>query len=179
MPVYLDAQATTRMDERVLTKMLPYFKEEYGNPHSRTHQFGWDSEEAVENARIQLAKLIKADPKEIIFTSGATESNNITIKGVSRFYKAKKNHIITTETEHKCVLESCRAMQEEGFHVTYLSVLKNGLVDLDLLKNSIRPETVLVSIMAVNNEIGTVQDLKAIGDICREKKVFFHVLIIN
>ncbi len=173
-PVYLDLQATTPCDPRVLNTMLPYFSERFGNPHSRTHQYGWDSEEAVEHAREQVASLIRADPKEIIFTSGATESNNLSIKGVARFYKAKKNHIITSQTEHKCVLDSCRVLQEEGFQVTYLPVNKNGLVDLAELEKAIRPTTALVSIMAVNNEIGVIQPIQEIGEICRKHKVFFH-----
>lgn len=173
-PIYLDMQATTPTDPRVLDFMLPFMTQQYGNPHSRTHQYGWESEKAADAARDHVADLIGANSKEIIFTSGATESNNITLKGVSRFYKAKKNHIITTQTEHKCVLDSARAMQEEGFDVTYLPVQKSGLISLDDLKAAIRPETVLVSIMAVNNEIGVVQPITDIGRICKEKKVFFH-----
>jgi len=173
-PLYLDAQATTPMDPRVLDAMLPYMTNLYGNPHSRTHAYGWETEKAVELARQQVAKLINADPKEIIFTSGATECNNIVVKGVSRFYKMKKNHIITTQTEHKCVLDSCRQMEGEGFEVTYLPVLPSGLIDLDQLKEAIRPSTVLVSVMAVNNEIGVIQPIKEIGALCRQKKVFFH-----
>ncbi|KAI9190851.1 uncharacterized protein BJ171DRAFT_489157 [Polychytrium aggregatum] len=173
-PIYLDMQATSPMDPRVLDAMLPYMTLQFGNPHSRTHQYGWESEDAVETARKHVATLINADPKEIIFTSGATESNNISIKGVARFYKSKKNHIITTQTEHKCVLDSCRVLQEEGFEVTYLPVQTNGLIDLNALKEAIRPETALVSIMSVNNEIGVIQPIAEIGKICREKKVFFH-----
>ncbi|KAI8896878.1 mitochondrial cysteine desulfurase [Globomyces pollinis-pini] len=174
MPIYLDALATTPLDPRVLNIMMPYLQHGFGNPHSRTHKFGWDSEKAVEDARLKLASLIHADPKELVFTSGATESNNIAIKGVARFYKARKNHIITTQTEHKCVLESCRSLQNDGFNVTYLPVLPNGLIDLKALEDAIRPETVLVSIMAVNNEIGVIQPLAEIGAICRKNKVFFH-----
>ncbi|KAJ2617027.1 cysteine desulfurase [Coemansia sp. RSA 1365] len=174
MPIYLDAQATTPLDPRVLDAMMPYMTENYGNPHSRTHKYGWETEKAVDIAREQIANLIGAHPKEIIFTSGATESNNTSIKGVARFYKGKKNHIITTQTEHKCILDSCRVLQEEGFEVTYLPVNKGGIIDLNELKAAIRPTTVLVSIMAVNNEIGVVQDLKEIGKICRERRVFFH-----
>ncbi|XP_046649964.1 cysteine desulfurase, mitochondrial-like [Daphnia pulicaria] len=173
-PLYLDAQATTPVDPRVLDAMLPYMTNYYGNPHSRTHSYGWESEKAVEVAREQVAKLINADPKEIIFTSGATESNNIAIKGVARFYKMKKNHIITTQTEHKCVLDSCRVLEGEGFEVTYLPVLPSGLIDLNSLQNAIRPTTVLVSIMSVNNEIGVKQPLAEIGAMCRKAKVFFH-----
>ncbi|KAJ1652862.1 cysteine desulfurase [Dispira simplex] len=173
-PIYLDMQATTPMDPRVLDTMLPYLTEMYGNPHSRTHKYGWETEKAVDTAREQVASLIGADPKEIIFTSGATESNNISIKGVARFYKNKKNHIITTQTEHKCVLDSCRVLQEEGFEVTYLPVQSNGLIDMAELEAAIRPTTALVSVMTVNNEIGVVQPIEAIGTLCRSKKVFFH-----
>lgn len=154
--------------------MLPYMTGEYGNPHSRTHEYGWEAESAVEVARKQIADLIGANPKEIVFTSGATESNNIAIKGVARFYKERKKHIITTVTEHKCVLDSCRHLEAEGFDITYLPVAANGLIDLDLLRESIRPDTGLVSVMAVNNEIGVYQPLKEIGEICRENKIFFH-----
>uniref|UniRef100_A0A0N8D0G9 cysteine desulfurase n=1 Tax=Daphnia magna TaxID=35525 RepID=A0A0N8D0G9_9CRUS len=173
-PLYLDAQATTPVDPRVLDAMLPYMTNYYGNPHSRTHSYGWESEKAVEQAREQVARLINADPKEIIFTSGATESNNIAIKGVARFYKIKKNHIITTQTEHKCVLDSCRVLEGEGFEVTYLPVLPSGLIDINSLQEAIRPTTVLVSVMGVNNEIGVQQPLAEIGAICRKAKVFFH-----
>lgn len=164
-PVYLDFQATTPMDPRVLDAMLPYMTELYGNPHSRTHEYGWETESAVEEARGNIAKLIGATSKEIIFTSGATESNNMSIKGVARFYGEHKKHIITTQTEHKCVLDSCRALENEGFEVTYLPVQTNGIVDLDLLKASLREDTVLVSIMGVNNEIGVIQPLKEIGKV--------------
>ncbi len=173
-PVYLDYQATTPMDPRVLDAMMPYFTEKFGNPHSRNHLFGWEAEDAVETAREQIASLINADAKEIVFTSGATESNNLAIKGVAQFYKDKKNHIITCVTEHKCVLDSCRHLEQEGFTVTYLPVKQNGLIDLNELKSAIIDKTVLVSIMAVNNEIGVIQDLAAIGKICRERGVFFH-----
>ncbi|XP_063153353.1 cysteine desulfurase isoform X2 [Candoia aspera] len=161
-PLYMDVQATTPLDPRVLDSMLPYLVHYYGNPHSRTHAYGWESETAMEKARQQVASLIGADPREIIFTSGATESNNIAIKGVGRFYKSRKKHIITTQTEHKCVLDSCRALEAEGFRVTYLPVKKNGIIDLKELKNAIQPDTGLVSIMTVNNEIGVKQP---IGDI--------------
>ncbi|KAL5606135.1 hypothetical protein BROUX41_006097 [Berkeleyomyces rouxiae] len=176
-PIYLDMQATTPVDPRVLDAMLPYYISVYGNPHSRTHAYGWESEEAVEKARSEVAALIGADPKEIIFTSGATESNNMSIKGVARFFNRsgkKKNHIITTQTEHKCVLDSCRHLQDEGFEITYLPVKKGGLVDLDELRAAFRPETCLVSVMAVNNEIGVIQPLAEIGKMCRERKIFFH-----
>ena len=174
VPIYLDYQATTPTDPRVVEAMLPYFTEKFGNPHSRNHQFGWDAEEGVEQARHHVAALIGANEKEIIFTSGATESNNLALKGVARFYKDKKRHIITCVTEHKCVLDSARHLELEGFRVTYLPVQKNGLIELDLLRSAIADDTVLVSIMAVNNEIGVIQPLAEIGRICREKKVFFH-----
>ncbi|XP_060076404.1 cysteine desulfurase-like [Ylistrum balloti] len=173
-PLYLDSQATTPLDPRVLDAMLPYFVSYYGNPHSRTHAYGWESEAAVEKARQQIATLIGADPREVVFTSGATESNNIAVKGVGRFYKSKKKHIITTQTEHKCVLDSCRVLEAEGFDVTYLPVLTNGLIDIQKLKDSIRPDTSLVSVMMVNNEIGVTQPVKEIGEICRANKIFFH-----
>ncbi|KAI9889444.1 MAG: cysteine desulfurase [Vezdaea aestivalis] len=175
-PIYLDAQATTPTDPRVLDAMLPYYTGLYGNPHSRTHAYGWETEKAVEQAREQVANLIGADAKEIVFTSGATESNNMSIKGVARFFgrSGKKKHIITCQTEHKCVLDSCRHMQDEGFDVTYLPVQKNGLVDLKELEAAIRPDTMLVSIMTVNNEIGVVQPMKEIGQMCRSRKIFFH-----
>ncbi|EEP75384.1 cysteine desulfurase [Uncinocarpus reesii 1704] len=175
-PIYLDMQATTPTDPRVLDAMLPFLTGLYGNPHSRTHAYGWETEKATEQAREYIASLIGADPKEIIFTSGATESNNMSIKGVARFFgrSGKKKHIITTQTEHKCVLDSCRHLQDEGFEVTYLPVQNNGLVRLEDLEAAIRPETALVSIMTVNNEIGVIQPMKEIGALCRSKKVFFH-----
>lgn len=173
--MYLDSQATTPLDPRVLDAMLPYNLELFGNPHSRTHSLGWESEAAVEKARSQVAALIGADPKEIIFTSGATESNNIAIKGVGNFYRESgKNHVITAQTEHKCVLDSCRFLQQKGFKVTYLPVKESGAIDLEDLERSITPETSLVSIMTVNNEIGVKQPVTEIGRICRHKKVFFH-----
>jgi len=175
-PIYMDMQATTPTDPRVLDAMLPFFTGLYGNPHSRTHAYGWETDNGVEQARTHIANLIGADPKEIIFTSGATESNNMSIKGVARFFKrsGKKNHIITCQTEHKCVLDSCRHLQDEGFEVTYLPVQNNGLISMEELEKAIRPETCLVSIMAVNNEIGVEQPLAEIGKLCRSKKVFFH-----
>lgn len=174
IPVYLDYQATTPCDRRVVDAMLPYFTETFGNPHSRNHQYGWDAEAAVERAREQVASIIGADEKEIIFTSGATESNNLAIKGVARFLRGKKNHVITPVTEHKCVLDSCRHLELEGFSVTYLPVQRNGLVDLAELEAAITDQTALVSIMAVNNEIGVIQPLAEIGALCRAKKVYFH-----
>nr|AGU68212.1 cysteine desulfurase [Strigomonas galati] len=173
-PIYLDSQATSCIDPRVLDAMLPFMTEQYGNPHSRTHSYGWATEEAVEKARSQVASLIGANPKEIFFTSGATESNNIAVKGVANFNKAKKNHVITLQTEHKCVLDSCRYLEMDGFEVTYLPVQKNGLVDLKVLEEAIRPTTCLVSAMYAHNEIGVVQPIRDIGALCRKKKVFFH-----
>lgn len=172
--IYLDYQATTPVDPRVLDAMLPYFSEKFGNPHSRNHAHGWEAEDAVERARAQVAAIIGANPKEIIFTSGATESNNLAIKGVARFYKDRKNHIVTCVTEHKCVLESCRHLGQEGCDITYLPVRENGLIDLEELKAAITEKTVLVSIMGVNNEIGVIQPVKEIGGICRSRGVFFH-----
>ncbi|KRZ16688.1 Cysteine desulfurase, mitochondrial [Trichinella zimbabwensis] len=173
-PLYLDAQATTPTDPRVLDAMIPYSLNFYGNPHSRTHKYGWESETAVETARERIASLIGADSREIVFTSGATEANNLAIKGVARYNKLTKNHIITTQTEHKCVLDSCRMMEMEGFKVTYLPVQKNGLVSLKKLEKAINDETVLVSVMTVNNEIGVIQPIEEIGKICRQKGVYFH-----
>lgn len=172
---YLDVQATTPLDPRVLDAMLPFLTEQYGNPHSRTHVYGWTSEQAVEAARKEVADLIGASPREIVFTSGATESNNIAVKGIPRFYRRRKGmHVITTQIEHKCVLDSCRWLEQEGFEVTYLPVDQNGLISMEQLEEAIRPETSLVSIMGVNNEIGTVQPLAEIGKLCRSKKIFFH-----
>jgi len=176
---YLDSSATTPLDPRVLDRMMPYMIGIYGNPHSRTHSYGWESETVVEEARAQVAALVGASPKEIIFTSGATESNNLSIKGASHFYgmKGKKNkrHVITTRTEHKCVLDSCRSLEQEGFDVTYLPVREaTGLVDVAELEAAMRDDTLLVSVMAVNNEIGTRQPVEEIGALCRQKKVLFH-----
>lgn len=174
-PIYLDTQATSIMDPRVIDSMLPYMVDCFGNPHSRTHQYGWESEKAVEEARGQVARLIGADPKEIVFTSGATESNNISVKGVAKFYSNnKRRHIITTQIEHKCVLDSCRSLENDGFSVTYLPVQKSGRIDLELLASAMRPDTILVSAMTVNNEIGIIQPVEEIGKLCRERKVFFH-----
>jgi len=173
-PLYLDVQATSPLDPRVLDRMMPYWVNFYGNPHSRTHQYGWETEKAMEDARVQVATLIGADPREIIFTSGATESNNISVKGVARFYKSRKKHVITSQIEHKCVLDSCRALEMEGFKVTYLPVDVKGMIDLEELDAHMTEDTSLVSIMAVNNEIGVLQRIKDIGHLCRAKKVFFH-----
>lgn len=175
LPIYLDNQATTQLDPRALEMMMPYLTDEYGNPHSRNHPYGWNAEDIIEKyARPNVAKLINAHPKEIIFTSGATESNNMAIKGVANFYKDKKNHIITTVTEHKCVLDTCRHLEQKGFEVTYLPVDKNGLISLTDLKNAIKDNTLLVSIMIVNNEIGVIQPIEEIGKICRANNIFFH-----
>ena len=174
-PVYLDYAATTPVDKRVAEKMIPYLTETFGNPASNSHAFGWTAEEAVEKARADIAALINADPKEIVFTSGATESDNLAIKGAANFYKTKGKHLITVKTEHKAVLDTMRELERQGFEVTYLDVQENGLVDLDVLKAAIREDTILVSVMWVNNEIGVVQDIPAIGEICRERKSIFHV----
>ncbi|WP_416189043.1 IscS subfamily cysteine desulfurase [Neisseria sp. CCUG17229] len=174
-PVYLDYAATTPVDKRVAEKMIPYLTELFGNPASNSHSFGWTAEEAVEEARANIAALIHADPKEIVFTSGATESNNLAIKGAAHFYKSKGKHLITVKTEHKAVLDTMRELERQGFEVTYLDVQENGLVDLEVLKATIREDTILVSVMWVNNEIGVVQDIPAIGEICRERKIIFHV----
>ncbi|RRD90722.1 IscS subfamily cysteine desulfurase [Conchiformibius steedae] len=174
-PIYLDYAATTPVDPRVAEKMIPYLTELFGNPASNSHSFGWTAEEAVENARAEIAKLINADAKEIVFTSGATESNNLAIKGAAQFYKTKGKHLITVKTEHKAVLDTMRELERQGFEVTYLGVKENGLLDLDELKAAIRPDTILVSVMWVNNEIGVIQDIPAIGEICRERKIIFHV----
>jgi cysteine desulfurase len=173
--IYMDYQATTPVDKRVLEEMLPFFGDKFGNPHSRSHSYGWEAEEAVEKAREQVASLIKANESEIVFTSGATESNNLALKGVAYFHKNQgKNHIITVVTEHKCILNSCKHLAMEGFDVTYLPVQSNGLIDLGRLEEAINDKTILVSVMAVNNEIGVIQPLKEIGKICRVRGVFFH-----
>ncbi|HHK5568946.1 IscS subfamily cysteine desulfurase [Neisseria lactamica] len=174
-PVYLDYAATTPVDKRVAEKMIPYLTETFGNPASNSHAFGWEAEEAIEKARADIAALINADPKEIIFTSGATESDNLAIKGAANFYKTKGKHLITVKTEHKAVLDTMRELERQGFEVTYLGVQENGLIDLEELKASIRDDTILISVMWVNNEIGVVQDIPAIGEICRERKIVFHV----
>jgi cysteine desulfurase len=174
LPIYLDNQATTATDPRVVEAMMPYFSQKFGNPHSRSHSFAWEAEEACELARSQVASLISASPKEIIFTSGATESNNMVLKGIAKFYGSKKKHIVTLTTEHKCILDTCRYLEQDGFKITYLPVQPNGLVNLEELKNVITEDTMLVSVMAVNNEIGVIQPLKEIGKICREKGAFFH-----
>jgi cysteine desulfurase len=174
-PIYLDYSATTPVDPRVVEKMVPWLYENFGNPASRSHAFGWESEEAVERAREEVAKLVNADPREIVWTSGATESDNLAIKGAANFYAERGKHIITVKTEHKAVLDTCRELERQGFEVTYLDVKDNGLIDLDTFKAALRPDTVLVSVMMVNNEIGVIQDVETLGEICREKGIIFHV----
>lgn len=174
-PIYLDYSATTPCDPRVVDAMIPWLREHFGNPASRSHAWGWEAEEAVEKARTQVAELINADPREIIWTSGATESDNLALKGAAQFYKTRGKHLITVKTEHKAVLDTMRALEREGFEVTYLDVLPNGLVDLDVFEAALRPDTILASVMLVNNEIGVVQDVAAIGAICRKRGVIFHV----
>lgn len=177
IPIYMDYSATTPVDERVAKVMTKYLTMDgnFGNPASNSHYYGWQADDAVKNARKQVADLIGADPKEIVWTSGATESDNLAIKGVAHFYKKKGNHIITLKTEHKAVLDSCRQLEREGYEVSYLDPLPNGLLDLQVLKKAIREDTILVSIMHVNNEIGVIQDIESIGDLCRQHKIFFHV----
>ena len=177
IPIYMDYSATTPVDERVAEKMMAYLTRQghFGNPASRSHEFGWKAEEAVELARQQVADLINADPREIIWTSGATESDNLAIKGVAHFYQKQGKHIITLKTEHKAVLDSCRQLEREGYEVTYLAPEPSGLLDLDKFRAALRDDTVLASVMHVNNEIGVIQDIAAIGEICRERKIVFHV----
>jgi cysteine desulfurase len=175
LPIYLDYSATTPVDPRVAQKMIPYLVEKFGNPASRSHAFGWEAEAAVEDAREEVAKLIGADAKEIVWTSGSTESNNLAIKGAAHFYSGKGKHLITVKTEHKAVLDTCRELEREGFEVTYLDVKENGLLDLDVFKAALRPDTIVVSVMFVNNEIGVIQPIAEIGEICREKGIIFHV----
>ncbi len=174
LPIYLDYSATTPVDPRVAAKMIPYLTEHFGNPASRSHAFGWESEKAVEEAREHVAALIGADAKEIVWTSGATEGNNLAIKGAAQFHKGKGKHIITQKTEHKAVLDTCRELERQGFEVTYLDPEQNGIVDLEKFKAAIRPDTILVSIMFVNNEIGVIQPVAEIGEICRGKGIVFH-----
>src|SRR5690606_35131043 len=174
-PVYLDYSATTPVDPRVVEKMVPWLYENFGNPASRSHAYGWDAEEAVEQARAEVAALVNADPREIIWTSGATESDNLAIKGAAQFYSSRGKHIITVKTEHKAVLDPCRDLERQGFEVTYLDVQDNGLLDIEAFKKALRPDTILASVMHVNNEIGVIQDIAAIGEICRDKGVIFHV----
>lgn len=175
LPIYFDYSATTPVDPRVVDAMVPWLYEKFGNPASRSHSFGWEAEEAVEQARQQVADLIGADSREIIWTSGATESDNLAIKGVAEFYQSRGKHLITVKTEHKAVLDPMRELEREGFEVTYLGVQSNGLIDLEELKAAMRPDTILVSVMWVNNEIGVIQDIEAIGELCRANKTVFHV----
>jgi len=174
-PIYMDYGATTPVDPRVVDKMVPWLREHFGNPASRSHAWGWEAEEAVEKARQQVADLIGADPREIVWTSGATESNNLAIKGAAHFYKTRGKHLITVKTEHKAVLDTMRELERQGFEVTYLDVQEDGLLDLEKLKAAMRPDTIVVSVMYVNNEIGVIQDIPAIGALCREKGIIFHV----
>jgi cysteine desulfurase len=174
-PIYMDYGATTPVDPRVVDAMVPWLREHFGNPASRSHAWGWEAEEAVEKARAQVAALINADPREIVWTSGATESNNLALKGAAHFYKTRGKHIITVKTEHKAVLDTVRELERQGFEATYLDVQDDGLLDLEKFKAALRPDTILVSVMLVNNEIGVIQDIPAIGTICRERGIIFHV----
>src|SRR5450432_1202451 len=174
-PIYLDYSATTPVDPRVAAKMIPFLTEQFGNPASRSHAFGWTSEQAVEAAREEVAKLVNCDPRELVWTSGATEAINLALKGAAHFYKDKGRHLITVKTEHKATLDTMRELEREGFEVTYLDVLPNGLLDLEAFKAALRPDTILVSVMYVNNEIGVIQDIPAIGEICRARGIIFHV----
>ncbi|WP_036168744.1 IscS subfamily cysteine desulfurase [Massilia sp. 9096] len=173
-PIYMDYSATTPIDPRVADKMIPFLREQFGNPASRSHAYGWSAEAAVEEARVQVAKLVGADPREIIWTSGATESNNLALKGAAHFYKSKGKHIITVKTEHKAVLDTVRELEREGYEATYLEPQDNGLITLEQLEAAMRPDTILVSVMLVNNEIGVVQPIKEIGELCRKKGIIFH-----
>jgi cysteine desulfurase len=175
LPIYLDYGATTPCDPRVVDAMIPWLREHFGNPASRSHAWGWEAEEAVEKARGQVAALIGADPREIVWTSGATESNNLAIKGAAHFYASRGKHMVTLKTEHKCVLDTLRELERQGFEVTYLDVQDNGLVDFERFKAALRPDTILASVMLVNNEIGVIQDIPALGALCRERGVIFHV----
>ena len=175
LPIYLDYSATTPVDVRVAEKMIPYLTTLFGNPASRSHSFGWDAEKGVETAREQVAALVNCDPKEIIWTSGATESNNLAIKGAANFYSGNGKHLITVRTEHKAVLDTVRELERQGFSATYLSPLDNGLIDIEVFKAAIRPDTIVVSVMLVNNEIGVIQDIVTLGNICRERGIIFHV----
>src|SRR5512135_559294 len=175
LPIYLDYSATTPVDPRVAKEMIPYLTEKFGNPASRSHSFGWQADEAVERAREQVAALVNADPKEIVWTSGATESNNLALKGAAHFYADKGKHIVTVQTEHKAVLDTVRELERQGFSATYLDPEENGLVDPDKFRAALRPDTIVASVMLVNNEIGVVQDIATLGAICRERGVIFHV----
>ena len=175
LPIYMDYGATTPVDPRVVDKMIPWLREHHGNPASRSHAWGWEAEKAVEQAREQVAALIHADPREIVWTSGATESDNLAIKGAAQFYQSRGKHIVTVKTEHKAVLDTCRELERQGFEVTYLDVMENGLIDLQAFKDALRDDTIVASVMLVNNEIGVIQDVEAIGNICRERGIVFHV----
>jgi cysteine desulfurase len=174
-PIYMDYSSTNPCDERVVDAMIPWLRQHFGNPASRSHAWGWEAEAAVEKAREQVAALINADPREIVWTSGATESNNLALKGAAGFYKTKGKHIITVKTEHKAVLDTCRELERQGFDVTYLDVQADGMLDLEVFKAAIRPDTIMASVMFVNNEIGVIQDITAIGNLCREHGIVFHV----
>src|ERR1700751_787427 len=174
-PIYLDYSATTPVDPRVAAKMIPYLTEHFGNPASRSHSFGWETEKAVEEAREEVAKLVNCDPRELVWTSGATEGINLALKGAAHFYKDKGKHLITVKTEHKATLDTMRELDREGFEVTYLNVRPDGLLDLEAFKAALRPDTILVSVMYVNNEIGVIQDIPAIGELCRGRGIIFHV----
>ena len=174
-PIYMDYGATTPVDPRVVDAMIPWLREHFGNPASRSHAWGWEAEAAVEKAREQVAELVGADPREIVWTSGATESDNLALKGAAHFYKTRGKHLITVKTEHKAVLDTMRELERQGFEVTYLEVREDGLLDFEVLKAAIRPDTILISVMLVNNEIGVIQDIPAIGALCREKGIIFHV----
>src|SRR4051812_11222030 len=173
-PIYLDYGATTPVDQRVVDAMIPWLREHFGNPASRSHAWGWEAEAAVEKARVEVAALVKADPREIIWTSGATESNNLALKGAAQFYKSKGKHIITVKTEHKSVLDTVRELERVGFEATYLEPQDNGLITIEQLTAAIRPDTILVSVMLVNNEIGVIQPIDEIGALCRSKGIIFH-----
>ncbi|MFC5500112.1 IscS subfamily cysteine desulfurase [Caenimonas terrae] len=174
-PIYMDYGATTPVDPRVVDAMIPWLREHFGNPASRSHAWGWEAEAAVEKARGEVADLIGADPREIVWTSGATESDNLALKGAAHFYKTRGKHLITVKTEHKAVLDTMRELERQGFEVTYLDVQEDGMLDMDVLKAAIRPDTILISVMFVNNEIGVIQDIPGIGALCREKGIIFHV----
>ncbi len=174
IPIYMDYSATTPVDTRVVDKMVPYLHQHFGNPASRSHSYGWDAESAVETARGHVAALLNADPREIVWTSGATEGNNLAIKGAAHFYSGKGKHLITVKTEHKAVLDTCRELERQGFEVTYLDVREDGLIDLDALRAALRPDTILVSVMMVNNEIGVIQPIAEIGELCRASGIVFH-----
>jgi cysteine desulfurase len=174
-PIYMDYGATTPVDPRVVEAMIPWLREHFGNPASRSHAWGWEAEAVVEKARVQVAELIGADPREIVWTSGATESNNLALKGAAHFYKTRGKHIVTVKTEHKAVLDTCRELERQGFEVTYLPVQEDGLLDLQAFAAALRPDTILASVMFVNNEIGVIQDIAAIGRLCRERGIIFHV----